>query len=423
MHYTTSAMVKPLSLYIGLRYTRAKQRNHFISFISLASMLGIALGVAVLITVLSVMNGFDDQIRTRFFALAPQITALTNQPLSSDWQQLAKRIDRLPEVVGIAPFASGQGIIVSAGQLSGIQLSGIDPQQEHRVSQLADKIKQGQIASLIPGQFNLIIGQTLAAKLALRIGDKVNVFTPEVTLTLAGAFPRFRRFTITGIFQTGNGFGFETSVAYMNWIDAMKLFPASAGTRGLHISVRDLYQVAKVSRQIEQRLPADFLVTNWTQQFGAFFQALAMEKNMLFIILLLIVAVAVFNLVSTLVMMVNAKQAEIAILRTIGAKPIMIMMTFIFQGLIIGLVGIILGVIGGILLAVNVTEITNAIQQFFNVQFISSSVYFIDYLPSKLLFSDIVKVVIAAFGLSLLATIYPALMAFRTQPAEALRYE
>lgn len=416
-------MIKPLELYIGLRYTRAKRRNHFISFISLASMLGIALGVMVLITVLSVMNGFNYQIRTRFFALAPQVTILSSEKVADFWPQLGTDINKLPEVSGVSPYVSGKGMILSDGQLDGVQAVGIIPKEQKNVSDLYKSIVKGSLNSLKANKFNVVIGRKLADALGVKLGEKITLLTPTTTTSIAGVFPRYKQFTVSGIFQTTSGFGFENSVVYINISDAAKLFIGPAVTTGVHIKLHDLYHAPGVSKTLEQMLPNQFTVTNWTQQFGAFFQALAMEKTMLFIILLLIVAVAAFNLVSTLVMVVNDKRADIAILRTLGASPGMIMRAFIIQGAIVGIIGTLLGLVLGLLLAYNATEITNYIQHLFGVQFISSSVFLIDYLPSKINPKDVVEVCSLAFILSLVATIYPAFIAFRTQPAEALRYE
>ncbi len=416
-------MIRPLSLYIGLRYTRAKRRNHFISFISMASMLGIALGVMVLITVLSVMNGFDYQIRQRFFAIAPQITVLTGKNILNDWQKTYNKINQLPPVSGVAPYVSGKGMLINEGQIEGVQAVGIDPRIEPNISKIASKIKQGSLSSLQPGRYNMIIGWQLAQQLGISVGDRINLLTPQLNTTLVGVFPRYRRFTVSGIFHTGSDFGFETSVIYINIKDAAQLFSNSQAISGFHIKLHNLYEAPYVSHLIHTILPMNYSVTNWTIQFGAFFQALAMEKTMLFVILSLIIAVAIFNLISTLVMVVNDKQADIAILRTLGATPGMVMRTIMVQGALIGLVGTLIGLIVGVLLAAHITSITNWIQNMLGVHFLKSSVYFLDYLPSRIEFSDVIKVSVVALGLSIIATLYPARMAFRTQPAEALRYE
>jgi lipoprotein-releasing system permease protein len=416
-------MIRPLALFIGLRYTRAKRRNHFISFISLASMLGIALGIAVLITVLSVMNGFDYQIRTKFFSIAPEVTIVTTQDISQTWPHLQQQITQQKRVQNAAPYASGKAMLAHGGQIAGLELQGIIPEQEKKVSSIYRDIIQGNLASLRSGSFNIVIGEAVANSLGLNLGDKVTVITPDANITLAGVFPRYKVFTVSGIFKTNSGFGFDQAVAFIDFSDAGKLFQGDQRSSGLHVKMRDLYQAPALSEELSHILPAGYGVTNWTEQYGAFFKALAMEKVMLFIILLLIVAVAAFNLVSTLVMLVQDKRADIAILRTLGASPRTIMATFIIQGAIVGLIGTLLGLVGGLLLAYNATAIANFIQNVFHVQLISSSVYFVDYLPSKIQASDVLYVCLIGFAMSVLATIYPAIVAFRTQPAEALRYE
>lgn len=416
-------MFKSLAFYIGCRYTRAKTRNGFISFISLASMLGIALGVAVLITALSVMNGFNDEIKQRFFALMPQMTVLTNQPMSGGWQSMAKQVEQVPGVTGTAPFVAGKGIIMSNGDAFGVEAQGIDPAAEHRVSALADKLVAGSLSSLKPGAFNIIIGQTLADNLGVGLGDKITVFTPQTSVTLAGVFPRYRRFTVTGIFHASDAFGFDLAYAYLNMSDAAKLFPAKHSTRGLHIRVDDIYEVGRLSAALSTQLPPGYMVTNWTQSNGAFFQAIWMEKTILFVILMLIIAVAAFNLVATLVMVVNDKRSDIAILRTLGASPGTILRTFLVQGLIIGVVGTALGLVGGLLLANYATDIVNWYQTTFHVQLLQSSVFFVNFLPSKVEWSDVIIVTVLSILLSLIAALYPAWQAFKTQPAEALRYD
>ncbi|HAG61294.1 MAG: lipoprotein-releasing system transmembrane subunit LolC [Legionellales bacterium] len=417
-------MKTPLSLFIGWRYTRAKRRNQFISFISLASMLGIALGITVLITVLSVMNGFDNQIRTRFFALIPQVTVFTSLNQSPNAiKALQASLIKLPEVVGISPYVSGNGLLMERGRFNGLQLLGVDPTKESQTSRIAEKIKLGSLSSLQAGKYHVILGQTLANQLGIRLGDSVNIFTPQFNLTLAGAFPRHRQFTVTGIFHASDGFGFDSSMAYINIDDAAVLLKGSQGTRGYHLKLTSIYQAQSVTHQLQHEMPLGFMVSNWSQSAGALFSALQMEKTMMFVILLLIIAVAVFNLVSTLVMVVNDKRSDIAILRTIGATPAMILRTFICQGAIVGFMGTLLGILGGVILSLNVTALTNWIQRVLGVQLISSKVYWVDYLPSSLQVGDVVHVSLLAFGLSILATLYPAWMAFRTQPAEALRYE
>lgn len=417
-------MFRSLAFYIGLRYTRAKKRNGFVSFISLASMLGIALGVTVLITALSVMNGFNEQIKARFFALIPQIQVLTGSSVADSWLAMSKHIEQIPQVVGVAPFASGKGIIMKGGQVYGVDVKGILPDQEAKVSHLTQKMIAGSLNSIAKaGTYNIIIGQTLADDLGVSIGDKITLFTPQTSISLAGVFPRYRRFTVSGIFHASDAFAFDTSYAFINMTDAEHVFPPGHGTSGLDINLKDMYQVGAVSEQIREWLPPGYIVTNWTRTNGAFFQAIYMEKTILFVILLLIIAVAAFNLVATLVMVVNDKRADIAILRTLGARPGMILRTFLVQGLVVGVIGTILGLIGGLLLASYATAIVNWYQTTFHVKILQESVFFVNFLPSKIQVSDVITVSIVAIVLSLIAALYPAWLAFRTQPAEALRYE
>jgi len=417
-------MYRPLALYIGLRYTRAKRRTHFVSFISLASVLGIALGVMVLITVLSVMNGFDHQIRQRFFAMVPQVTVISPNDITQEWQSLSSTVDRVPAVTDAAPFISGKAMLIHEGQVNAVEVLGILPKQEQKISKLPQLMVDGRLASLQANTFHIVLGQKLAQSLGLTVGGKVNLFTPQTTMTPVGLFPRFRQFTVSGIFATKSGFGFDSGVAYISLPDARRLFPLRHSSNGLHIKLNDIYAANSVTETLQGNLPIGYFVSNWTQRYGAFFSTLGMEKTMMFVILLFIIAVAAFNLVSSLVMVVNDKRADIAILRTLGATRSTIMSTFIIQGAALGLVGTLLGVVSGILLALNVTAVVNALQNWLHVQFISASVYFgINFLPSKLQLSDIVLVASLSFALCLLATLYPAFMAFRTHPAEALRYE
>ncbi len=415
-------MIKPLPLYIGLRYIRAKRRNSFISFISFASTVGIALGVAVLLTVLSVMNGFDEQIRTHFFAMAPQVTVSTEQDIADTWPQLVKTVSQISEVQAAAPFISGEGMLVKSNLLRGVSVMGILPQAESRISQLARQTSDGNVNSLVPGSFNIMITQTIAQQLNLRTGDPINVLTSQATTTPLGLFPRYRRFIVSGIYNGSSNNSLQETV-YIAMDDAQRLFAAGLRLSGVHLKLAHIYQAPRITQELQKLLPADFTVTNWTVESGAFFQALALEKTMMFIILLLIIAIAAFNLVSMLMMVVNEKQADIAILRTLGASPNTIRNIFILQGTLLGVFGTVIGLIAGIALTLNVTPVVNVLQQTFHVQFIPTTAYWSNYLPTKILSKDIIIVCAMSLGLSILATIYPALVAFRIQPAEALRYE
>lgn len=416
-------MFRPAALFIGLRYTRAKRRNHFISFISLMSMLGIALGVLVLITVLSVMNGFDREIKKRVFSMVPPVTISTRANFISNWQDVENLVKKNPNVLEVAPFVSGQVLLTHEGSVQPALLNGIEPANEKNITELSHKMVQGNLDQLTSDSFGVILGEELADRLNASIGDKVTVLTPQVSLTPAGVIPRFKRFNVIGIFRAGTGFGFDSNLAYINLNDGQKLMQLGGSVTGIHASIKNVYAAPIITQQLTQALGENARVTDWTEQFGAFFQAVSLEKTMMFFILLLIIAVAVFNLICTLVMVVNDKESDIAILRTFGATPRMIMAIFVVQGAIVGVVGTVLGLIGGIALASNVTKLVNWVERVFHVQFLSSSVYFVNYLPSELQWQDIVKICLAALIFSLLATLYPAWRASRTEPCEALRYE
>lgn len=416
-------MFRPLSFYIGLRYTRAKRRQHFISFISLASMLGIALGVAVLITVLSVMNGFDYEIQNRLFNMANQVTVSRIDAPLSDWPYLQKKIEKQPKVIATAPFINAQGLLTHLGISSPLMITGILPEQENGVSEMATHLSSGSFSSLTPKSFNIVIGEALAANLGLGMGDKVILLTTEATATPFGIQPRYRQFTVSGIFHVDNNPIMDKGLGFINLHDAQILYRLQDAVSGLRLRINSLYAAQEVSDELENMLPEGYIVSNWTQEYGTLFKSIRMEKTMIFLLLLFIIAIAAFNLVSSLVMAVNDKQADIAILRTFGATPRTIMTIFIVQGFVIGAVGTLLGLISGILLALNVSAVVDFIQMIFNVEFISSSVYFLNYLPSRLESTDIWQICFIALCMSLIATFYPAWQASRTQPAEALRYE
>lgn len=416
-------MFRPAALFIGLRYTRAKTRNHFISFISLVSMIGIALGVTVLITVLSVMNGFDREIKKRVFTMVPPVTVSSVSGYVSGWQDLQKTIMGFPNITASAPFATGEVLLSYGGSVQPALVNGILPDEEAKVSTVAEKIVRGKFTNLQAGKFGIVLGENLANRLGAEIGDKITVVTPQVSLSPAGVIPRFKRFTVVGIFRAGSGFGFDAGLGFVHLGDAQKLLGLRESVTGLHLNINDVYAAPRIAQELMTQLTPSASITTWADQFGDFFHAVQLEKTMMFFILLLIIAVAAFNLVATLVMVVNEKQSDIAILRTFGATPRMIMGVFIVQGGLVGVFGTLIGVIGGVLLAWNVTEIVNWIEQVFRVQFLSSNVYFVNYLPSQIEWSDIVKISIASLMLSLIATIYPAWRASKMDPVESLRYE
>lgn len=416
-------MFRPIALFIGLRYTRAKRRNHFISFISLTSMLGIALGVAVLITVLSVMNGFDEAIRSRILGMARHVSISSFNGALTDWQNIEHQVTQVSGVIGVAPYVDGQGMLVNAGQVRPVLVTGILPKAETAVSILQDHIIAGSLNTLKPGQFGIVLGVNLAESLGISLGDHITLLTPAATPTPAGFMPRFKTFKVVALFKVGNGFGFDSNLAFMQLNDAQKLFQLDNSVSGLRLKISDFYQATAISHQLMKNLPSGTLITNWTQDYGGFFAALKLEKTMMFLMLVLIIAVAAFNLVSTLVMVVTDKKSDIAILRTLGATPRMILATFIVQGSLVGILGTTLGLLGGIFLATHATSLVSGIEHYFHVQLISSDVYYVNYLPSKLVGHDVTQVCLLSLILSLLATLYPAWRAARVQPAEALRYE
>ncbi len=415
-------MFHPLSLFIGLRYTRAKRRNHFISFISLISMLGIALGLVALIVVLSVMNGFHKEIQARILGMASDATLSDPYGNMEDWQPLLARVRTQPQVVGAAPFVELQAMLANGSKVSGAMLRGIVPVEEDQVAQLRKDMAEGDLDGLRPGEFNIVLGRELALVLGVGVGDKVTVVTPQVNSTPAGMMPRLKRFNVTGIFAVGMQ-DYDRGAAFMHMDDAAKLMRLGEGVSGLRLKLTDQFQAPRLAREVALALGGTYLVSDWTMQHRNFFAALATEKRMMTIILFLIVAVAAFNIVSTLVMVVTDKRSDIAVLRTLGASPGRVMGIFMVQGTAIGVVGTLIGVIGGVLLAWNVEPIVAWIERAFGVHFLDPAIYYISALPSDVHMSDVLAVGIGAFCISVLATLYPAWRAARTDPAEALRYE
>jgi lipoprotein-releasing system permease protein len=415
---------RPIALYIALRYTRAKRRNQFISFMSLVSIIGIALGVMVLLTVLSVMNGFDQQIQKKIFAMAPHVTITGASNELSNWQGLRKQVQTNPQVIGAAPYINLQGLLSHNGDVRPVMVKGVLPKEEQQISGIADKCIQGSFAALQPDKFGIVLGSTLAINLGVTVGDKVNLITPHATITPIGIIPRFRRFKVVGVFTTGSGIGYDAGYAFINLNDAQKLMNFNSNqVTGLQLKLQNLFAAQKVSLDLDKDLRFKYQISNWTDMYGAFYHAVQMEKTIMFFILLLLIAIAAFNLVSGLVMLVNDKEGDIAILRTFGATPGIVTAVFVLQGLIIGLVGTILGIVGGIVLSLNVTQLVNFIQRVFHVQLFTPGVYWVDYLPSQLQSADVIHIAVIAIILSLVATIYPALRAAKMKPAEALRYE
>ncbi|UCV09293.1 lipoprotein-releasing ABC transporter permease subunit [Dechloromonas denitrificans] len=415
-------MALPYELLIGLRYTRAKRRNHFISFISMISMLGIGLGVAALIVVLSVMNGFQKELRTRILGVAShiQITGVNGE--LENWPALAAQAMNHPEVKASAPFVQSQAMFTVENGVKGALIRGILPDQEDRVADFRATIKSGSLDDLRPGEFGVVLGADLARSLRVFTGDKVTVIAPQGTVTPAGVVPRLKSFRVVGIFEVGM-FEYDSGLALIHLADAQTLYQMGDRVTGVRLKVDDLFQAPRITRELARFIDADAYLSDWTKSHANFFRAVQIEKNMMFIILSLIVAVAAFNLVSTLVMAVTDKQADIAILRTLGARPRSIMAIFVVQGALVGFIGLGMGIVGGVALALNIDVVVPFIERMLGVHFLSKEVYYISDLPSELQWSDVWGVTLIAFVLALLATLYPSWRASRVNPAEALRYE
>jgi len=412
---------QPLSVAIGLRYLRAKRRNHFISFISLISMAGIAVGVAILITVISVMNGFEKELRERILGMVSHATVSTWDRPFEDWPALIENARQNPEVIGAAPFVEQQ-TLVKGRDVSGALVRGIDPALEPTVSDLDQQMISGSLDALDDARWQVVLGLELAARLGVGPGDPVTIFAPEIRATAAGVLPQVRRFTVAGIFEAGVH-EFDSSLAIVHWTDAQALFRTGEGVTGVRLEFTDLFRARAIALELADSLPGFYRVRDWTQQNANWFRAVQLEKTMMFIILSLIIVVAAFNIISTLVMLVTDKQADIAILKTMGLSPGRVMQVFVVQGMSIGVIGTLLGTAGGIVLALNVENIVAGIESLLNTEFLSADIYYISDLPSDLKWSDVMRFSGLALVLSLLSTLYPAWRAGRTRPAEALRYE
>ncbi|MCH4561684.1 lipoprotein-releasing ABC transporter permease subunit [Halomonas sp. EGI 63088] len=413
-------MLDRLPFLIGLRYVRAKRRNHFISFISLTSMLGLMLGVAVLILVLSVMNGFDHELRTRILGMVPH-SKIESPGGLTDWRSLAERLMERERVIGAAPYVEQQGMFSVGGRNEGALVNGVDPEWESRVSIVDEHMSRGSLEDLEPGEWNIVLGSILARRLGVGVGDRVTLLVPEASITPAGVFPRLKRFNVSGIFSVGADL--DAGLAYANIEDMQTLARMGDAVGGLRLELSDLFLAGSETRAIIDELGAGYRGLDWTFSHGNLFQAIQMEKRMIALLLTVIIAVAAFNIVSTLVMVVTDKHADIAILRTIGATPRSIMGIFIVQGLAIGTIGILVGVGLGVLLALTIADLIGWVESTLGFQFLDAGVYFISDLPSRLHWADVRDIVAAALVLTFLSTLYPAWRAARVQPAEVLRYE
>ena len=384
-------------------------------------MVGLTLGVSVLIIVLSVMNGFDRELKQRVLGMVPHATITAAQSGVGDWQYLVKTIPETKGVEAAAPFVDAQGMLTNGDQVRGTMIYGIEPAYEKKVSIISEHMTQGKLDDLKPGVFGILLGELLANHLGVSVGDKVTMVLPEASVNLVGVLPRLKRFTVVGTFAVGADV--DGNLAYTNRQDLARFLRVPEGATGIRLKMEDLFAAPKLAWQVAVDLPGRYYVQDWTRTHGRLFQAIQMEKTMVGLLLTLIVAVAAFNIVSTLVMVVTDKQGDIAILRTFGASPKMIMSVFMVQGSLIGVIGTCFGVALGIVGALNVSAIVGALEKVLGIHFLSPDVYFISYLPSELMWQDVVTISVAGLLMSFLATLYPAWRASKTQPAEALRYE
>jgi len=415
-------MPNSYELFAGLRYTRAKRSNRVISFITAVAIICIAIGVMALITVLSVMNGFEHEMRDRILSMASHAIIYRPGDGIENWPDLAAIAKKNPQVEATAPYIEGEAMLREGGDLSGTLLRGIDPVAEQSVSEIGQHMKAGKLEDLKPGEFDIVLGAELAEQLGVDVGDKIDLMIPLASVTPAGILPRFRRFNVVGVFQVGM-YEFDRGLVLINIQDAAALYRMGDHVTGVRLKLYDLFQAPQVSREIAQQLPQLVYISDWTRQHANFFRAVATEKTVMFLILSLIVLVAVINIVSTLSMVVQEKQADIAILRTMGATPRSIMTIFTVQGSVIGFVGTFVGVVIGVLLSLNVKTLVPLLEYATGHQFLDPSIYYISDLPSDLQISDVVKISALSLALGLLSTLYPAWRASRVLPAEALRYE
>ena len=411
-----------LPLYIGLRYTRAKRKNHFISFISMISMAGIAIGVMTVIVVISVMNGFDKELKERMLGSVSHatISSYGNEYIHG-WQDAIKVAEDMEGIVSVSPYVSSEAMI-QAYRTTGAMLQGIDPQYEKNVTEISTKMKYGSMDDLVAGEYNVVLGIELAAALGVGPGEKITVYIPQFKTTAVGVLPRMKRFTVVGIFEMG-AYEYDSKLALIHLTDAQKLEKTNGGIEGIRIKTKDLMQAPRIAYQLGDKLGGFFKVRDWTQENSNFYQATQQERIVMFIILSMIVAVAAFNILSTMVMLVTEKNSDIAILRTLGMSASQVMNIFMVSGVLIGSIGTLIGTALGLIVSINVSSIISSIEGYFEVDFMSSDVYYISNITADIHRSDVIAIVVVAFSLSILATIYPAWRASRIQPAEALRYE
>lgn len=416
----------PYEILIGLRYLRARRRNHFISFISFSSIVCMALGVMALIVVLSVMNGFQKEIRSRILSVVSHLQIEGNSPSLNGWRALAREVSKHKEVVAVAPYIEGQGMLMTGGMARGVMVRGVAPSLERGVSDFSARMRAGKLSALAPGEFGIVLGADLARALGLSLGDKVTLIAPQGVMTAVGMAPRLKAFTVRGVFEMGMS-EYDGALALLHIADAQKLYRLEAEAGGLRVKTRDLFSAPRLAREIgetlSQKFPSDFYVADWTMSHANFFRAVQIEKTMMTIIVSLIVLVAAFSLISTLVMTVAEKEADVAILRTLGARPASISAIFILQGAVTGAIGLALGVTGGVLLALNIDAAVAFVESLAGMKILAKDVYMIQDLPSDLHWDEVWQIGLFAFSLALAATLYPSWRAARLQPAEALRYE
>jgi lipoprotein-releasing system permease protein len=407
--------------FVGLRYFLLKRKDHFISFISTTSMVGIALGVAVLITALSIFNGFSKEIRSKILGITPHVTLRSFYGPLRNWQSLVDNLTTNPQISGVAPYISQHGLLSWQGSSKPVMVLGIDNQQIANVYPLENNLTSGKLDNLNAGSFNIFVGQELADHLGLEVGNEISLIIPKVNVSPVGVVPRIKKLKIAGIFKTGTPY--DHNHIFLNILDAGKLYKMYAGISGIQIKLNNELLAKKIALQISKGFAYRYSVSDWTVEFGSFFEALKMEKTVMWCVLLLIIAVAAFNLVSSLIMLVTDKRSDIAILRVMGATPKGVMSIFMVQGGAIGFIGTVFGLILGLILAYNVTDIVNFLQNVFNVQFVSEENYWIGFVPSDIRFMDVFWVCCLSLLMSFIATIYPAYRASNVKPAEALRYE
>ena len=416
-------MFQPKELFIGLRYTRAKRKTHFVSFIAFISIAGVSLGVFALIVVLSVMNGFGNELRDRTLSMTSHATITGFDGTMSNWEQNSEIAKQNPSVVSAAPYIRKEVMMSNNRRVSGALVRGIEPEAESSVSTVASKMVSGELTDLQAGDYGIVLGRELANSLGVYEGDKITVITPQASVTAVGVMPRLRRFKVVGVFEVGMH-EFDSAMAYIHITDATKLFQIDEGkVNGIRLKLVDLFEAKQVTRELDKVFGEEYWIRDWTRQHSNFFKALKTEKTVMFIILLMVIAVAALNIVSTLMMTVTDKEADIAILRALGMTPGSIMIIFIIQGTVIGIFGTLIGIAAGVPVALNVFEIVSWMEQLFNTDFLPSDVYYISDVTADVRPREVLTYAVSAFVITIVATIYPAWRASRTTPAEALRYE